>query len=135
MPLYGRAFENTDGIGKPYSGVGEGSWENGVFDFKALPKDGAEEVCDWEVGGSYSYDRGSRKLVTYDTVEMARKKAEWVKEKGLGGAMWWESSADKSGEESLIGNVVGVLGCLKEGRNCIEYPESKFENLRKGFQT
>lgn len=134
MPLYGRAFENTDGIGKPYSGVGEGSWENGVFDFKALPKAGAEEVCDWEVGGSYSYDRGSRKLVTYDTVGMARKKAEWVKEKGLGGAMWWESSADKSGEESLIGNVVGVLGCLEEGRNCIEYPESKFENLRKGFQ-
>ncbi|KAG9230422.1 glycoside hydrolase family 18 protein [Amylocarpus encephaloides] len=134
MPLYGRAFQATEGLGKPYSGVGEGSWENGVFDFKALPLPGAEEKYDAEASATYSYDPEKKHLVTYDTCKMAREKAHWIKKHGLGGAMWWESSADKTGEESLIGAVVDELGELEKGSNCVEYPHSKYENLRKGFK-
>jgi len=133
MPIYGRAFENTEGLGKPFRGVGQGTWENGVHDFKTLPLAGAAEMLDDEAGATYSYDASKRCLVTYDTVYMARRKAEWIKKEGLGGGMWWESSADRTGEQSLIRNVVEVLGLLENSRNCLDYPESKYENLRKGF--
>ncbi|KAK3935126.1 family 18 glycosyl hydrolase [Diplogelasinospora grovesii] len=138
MPLYGRAFECTDGLGKPYSGCGQGTWEGGVYDYKKLPHpEGATECEDAEAGASYCYHPGQKVLVTYDTVPMARRKAEFIKERGLGGAMWWESSADKEDPQcSLIANVVDVLGgpgALKRADNCINYPHSKYENLKNGF--
>lgn len=136
MPLYGRAFTNTDGPGTGYSGVGEGTWENGVHDYKRLPLPGCEERMDEHAGATYCFDPNKRLMITYDTVPMARRKAEYVKQKGLGGAMWWESGADKEGGESLIGNVVDVLGgpgALDKTANCLEFPESKYENLRNGF--
>ncbi|RKU45602.1 hypothetical protein DL546_007955 [Coniochaeta pulveracea] len=136
MPLYGRAFENTAGAGKPYSGIGDGTWEKGVYDYKALPLEGAHEHEDHELGASYCYHPDRKTLVSYDTVGIAKRKAKFVKERGLGGAMWWESSADKTGEESLIKNVVDALGgpgSLNKDENCLTYPESKYDNVRNGF--
>ncbi|KAL2045624.1 hypothetical protein N7G274_002052 [Stereocaulon virgatum] len=136
MPLYGRAFQSTEGPGKPFCETGEGSWEQGVWDYKALPHKGARERNDFEIGASWSFDAERKVMVSYDTREMARFKAEWVKVKGgLGGAMWWESSGDRKGEESIISAVNQVFGSANMDRsnNTLEYPTSKFENLRKGF--
>ncbi|KAK7753356.1 Chitinase 4 [Diatrype stigma] len=140
MPLYGRAFVGTDGPGTPYTGgVGEGTWENGVHDYKKLPLPGADERLDEAVGASWCYSPASRTMVSYDTVPMARAKARFVRNGRLGGAMWWESSADREGGASggsLIANVVDVLGgrnVLDRKPNCIEYPQTKYDNLRNGF--
>ncbi|KAF4301337.1 putative endochitinase 1 precursor protein [Botryosphaeria dothidea] len=138
MPLYGRAFQNTDGPGQPYSGTGEGSWENGVWDYKDLPRPGAHEHFDKDAGATYCYDPASRTMVSYDTVQMAVNKVEYIRDHRLGGAMWWESSADKPGHESIIGNVAHHM-CGHDGgkaefeENNLIYPHSKFENLRKGM--
>ena len=105
MPLYGRTFLNTDGPGKKYSEIGEGSYEKGIWDFKALPKEGAKEEINEKIGASWSYDAGKKIMVTYDTKEMVQQKIEYIKKEGLGGGMWWESSADRKGGESLIGTV------------------------------
>lgn len=136
MPLYGRAFENTDGPGCAYNGIGEGTWEAGVHDYKKLPLEGSTVHEDCGAGATYCYHPGRRVMVSYDTVPMARKKADFIKHRQLGGGMWWESSADKPGCDSLIGNVVEVLGgprALKLEQNCITYPHTKYENLKNGF--
>ncbi len=106
MPLYGRAFGNTDGPGTPFSGTGTGgSWETGVWDYKALPQAGATEQYDGDAQATYSYDGSQRLMISYDNLAMTKLKAGYIGEKGLGGSMWWESSADRTGSESLIGTV------------------------------
>ncbi|MCJ1233820.1 hypothetical protein MMC14_001778 [Varicellaria rhodocarpa] len=135
MPLYGRAFTNTEGMGKPFQGTGEGSWEQGVWDYKALPREGAREMVDRDVWASWSWDEANKVVVSYDNQEIAEKKVEFIRREGLGGAMWWESSGDKGGEGSLIATVANGLGRrnMDGAHNTLEYPESKYDNLRKGF--
>lgn len=140
MPLYGRTFTSTAGPGQPYNGVGEGSWEQGVWDYKALPKAGSSEHHDHHIGASWSYDSSSKTMVSYDTPEMVAQKAAFVRDHGLSGSMFWESSGDKPvGAGSLIeaflvhSRVVGAKG-MEDVQNCLDYPESKYDNLRNQFE-
>lgn len=136
MPLYGRAFDNTNGPGQPFSSVGEGSWENGIWDYKALPQVGAVEANDETIISSYGYNNSTRKMISYDTPKIAKAKANYIKNKSLGGGMWWELSGDYpiSNPRSLIATTVNTLGgihILDTGENTLNYPQSKYDNLRK----
>ncbi|RUP46590.1 chitinase [Jimgerdemannia flammicorona] len=136
LPMYGRAFSNTAGIGKPFSGVPQGSWEEGVYDYKVLPRPGAQEHFDADLVASWSYDPVQRELVSYDAVKVVQKKSEYVHEKRLGGVMWWELSADHKGahERSLLHTAWGALGGKVEAsKNHLEFKESVYDNVKEGL--
>lgn len=105
MPLYGRDFAATKGPGTPFTGTGGGSWEKGIWDFKALPQSGSKEFFDEEAVASWSYDNVSKIMVSYDNAKAVERKIAYIRDEKLGGAMWWESSGDKIGDGSLIAKV------------------------------
>ncbi|KIM43625.1 carbohydrate-binding module family 5 protein [Hebeloma cylindrosporum] len=133
MPLYGRAFENTAGLGQPYSGIGPGTIEAGVYSYKALPLAGASIVENTSDVSSYSYDSAKRELVSYDTPNIVRIKSQYINSNGLGGSMFWELSTDKVGSESLVGTAASVLGALDQTPNHIKFPNSKWDNIRNNM--
>ncbi|KAK6585078.1 hypothetical protein PZA11_001805 [Diplocarpon coronariae] len=138
MPLYGRGFANTKGIGQPFnnSGATTGSYdEANVWDYKDLTINGVETNVP-EIGASYSYDATKKYLISFDNKQNAEFKATYVVKYRLGGAMWWEVSQDKQNDDSLIRAVVKSFGgrpSLENSLNHLDYPHSKYENLRKGF--
>ncbi|OHX00758.1 endochitinase [Colletotrichum incanum] len=138
MPLYGRSFDNTNGFGHPFSGVGGGSWEAGAWDYKALPLPGAEEVYDGSVGAVYSWDPVARQLISHDSPSSVRDKVAFIKAKGLGGAMFWEASADRTGNASLIETSYDCLaqdGGIGSRENLVSYADSRYNNLAGGMVT
>ncbi|KAF2278272.1 uncharacterized protein EI97DRAFT_249274 [Westerdykella ornata] len=142
MPLYGRAFPHTEGMGKPFGGVGDGDWEKGIWDYKNLPKPGSQLLYDSEAEAHYSWDPANGgTVITYDTPFIAQRKADYIVQRKLGGAMWWELSGDRpvTDANSLILNTLNRLttapnnGKISFSENWVWYPDSKFDNLRTGF--
>ncbi|KMU92169.1 chitinase 1 [Coccidioides immitis H538.4] len=78
-------------------------------------------------------------MISYDTPHMAQRKAEYIRNRGLGGAMWWELSGDHpvNHERSLINITIAGLGGtagLDGSGNCLDYPASVYDNLKKQFE-
>ncbi|KXJ85142.1 family 18 glycosyl hydrolase, partial [Microdochium bolleyi] len=136
IPLYGRGFEGTSGLGRPATDTGSGTWQAGIYDYKALPLDGSIEKYDNIAGAAYSVDIGSRRVISYDTITSVEKKLSYVRAKGLGGTMFWEASGDKAGEGSIVNACFKGLGGnakLDKTANLLSYPESIYDNVRNGF--
>lgn len=134
MPIYGRSVVNSTGPGTPAIGDPNGSWEAGVWDYKVLPKAGATEFYDPNLGAAYSFDNSTGNWITYDTVSSVTQKALYVGRRALGGGMFWETSADKlRGQGSLISAFAEVFGggaSLQTAENELSYPETKYDNIR-----
>ncbi|KAI1448014.1 glycoside hydrolase family 18 protein [Annulohypoxylon stygium] len=133
MPLYGRSFEGTSGLGQNYSSVGEGGPQPGVWYYKDLPKPGAKVVWDHVAKATYSYDAENKELISYDDIRSTDFKSEYIQWRDLGGAFFWEASGDRGGSRSLINTMSKNLDWPDETRNNLYYPTSQYRNIRRGM--
>ncbi|KAF9222558.1 glycoside hydrolase [Gyrodon lividus] len=147
IPLYGRSFMNTDGPGTPFSGLGSGSWEQGVYDYRVLPLPGSYMFQDDQKIASWSYDYQKREMVSFDNEHIGAIKGQWIRDQGLGGSMFWELSGDKGryregmeggpgkdpvSGQSLVRIVKEAMGRPDQSPNWLWYERSQFDNLRNG---
>ncbi|KAI5951363.1 CHT4 [Candida jiufengensis] len=130
QPMYGRVFSGvgSNSISKKFAkqdgedtmNYNEINQEQSEFDHKKV--------------SAYSYDPKTKKYISYDNPQSAKVKSQFVKSKNLGGGMWWDSSGDKQGEDSLVYNFVNQLGgvdSLDNSENNLSYPRSKYlKNLQ-----
>ncbi|EJD52712.1 hypothetical protein AURDEDRAFT_158445 [Auricularia subglabra TFB-10046 SS5] len=127
QPLYARCFAGTDGMGKAFSGLGG---TEGIRAYKDLPASGDGVSEDTKIGASYHYDSATKELCSYDTPAITKVKSQYIQDKGLAGAMWWDLSTDKSGSESLVGLTADLFKKLDQTPNHINFPKSAYDNVR-----
>jgi chitinase len=148
IPLYGRSFLNTEGPGHSYSGLGQGTWEAGIYDYRTLPLPGAEVHTNSKAVASWSYDQTKQEMISFDSEDVARMKGEYIRKKSLGGSMFWELSGDKGSPregmeggpgkdpqpgQSLVTIVKDAMGDLEQSHNWLAYDKSKFDNMKDGM--
>lgn len=100
VPFYGRSFRGAtggDGLGQPFTGPGDGTWEPGVVDWQDI----AERYLPtwtrhWHEAAQvpYLHDPATGAFISYDDPESLAIKRDYARGLGLGGVMIWEMSSD-----------------------------------------
>ena len=109
VPFYGHGWTgveaDNDGLHQPYGS------DSGSFGYGALAEDQIETFQRFwseEARVPWLYDAESGTMITYDDPESLVAKAEYVREHGLGGIMFWEISQD-SADSALLRAIYETL--------------------------
>ena len=110
VAFYGRSWKGVSdanhGLFQPYQSYDvDVPYSRIVAEY--LPSGVFRRMWDEAARAPYLWDRTNGRFVTYDDPESLREKVRYVREKGLGGIMYWEHSHDP--EERLLDAIVSEL--------------------------
>ncbi|WP_327302644.1 glycoside hydrolase family 18 protein [Streptomyces sp. NBC_01298] len=116
MPFYGQGWTGVsgggDGMGQPATGPAPAAWANGYADYKELKQLAASGTYklhrDRRNGSAWLFDGTT--LWTYDDPTVLRTKTRYIREEGLGGAMFWSLDADTADGELMTAVDEGLRG-------------------------
>ncbi len=98
IPAYGRSFLGANGVGSRYSGHGG---EEGTFEYRDLPRPDAVVHYDEEVTAVCCVG-GDGGFVTYDDHNTVRVKADYARQRTLGGLFYWTGTGDSNDTRGLV---------------------------------
>lgn len=100
--FYGKSWidvpDNNNGLYQPGNG-GKGFSYRKIVEL--LESDDYQRHFDSTAKAPYIYHASSGLFITYEDTVSIRKKAEFIKEKGLGGGMFWEYNEDNEANDLL----------------------------------
>lgn len=117
VPFYGRGWSGISshaaGLGQPSTGIPQGTFEAGMFDYKDLV---ARMTAEPDVYGLFEDTLAEASFihapsrdglwVSFDDPEIVKRKVAYIKELGLGGAMFWELSGDTTDSSTSLLEVL-----------------------------
>lgn len=100
IPFYGRQWEKVAPTDVPlYASANQGGYIISYWEILEKLKSGKyEKMYDASAKASYLWNASENVFISWETPKEIQLKAEYIKEKGLGGAMFWEYSLDKDQE-------------------------------------
>ncbi|MGW3321748.1 glycoside hydrolase family 18 protein [Streptomyces virginiae] len=116
IPFYGQGWTGVsgggDGMGQPATGPAPATWAAGYEDYKALKKlaDSGTYTIHRDRRGGHAWLFDGTTLWTYDDPQVLRAKTGYIREHGLGGAMFWSLDADTSDGELMTAVDRGLRG-------------------------
>ena len=83
-------------LGIPFYGHGDGKAFDDYVDYKDIAIDGTKYTTQWDATAMVPYvtDATGKMVLTYDNAKSVGLKAEYVQQKSLAGAMYWNIEAD-----------------------------------------
>lgn len=98
IPVYTRTFEGAHGIGQPYKQAHE-------MDYNEMPAEWIRSArVDYHAGAASFVDEtpGGKGFASFDVPATVHRKAEYVRQMGLGGLFYWTGVGDAQGPDSLV---------------------------------
>ncbi|KAI9684084.1 MAG: Vacuolar protein sorting-associated protein 53 [Trizodia sp. TS-e1964] len=123
VPVYGRSFLGAKSIGEPYTGLGG---EEGIFDYKALPRPDTQEYVDEEAGAAFCIG-GDGGFVSYDNPQTVRMKANFALDTGLAGLFFWTANYDPLDHLNAIFSHPSTLAAVPETLSALQIYQDELD--------
>ncbi|MFH9469790.1 glycoside hydrolase family 18 protein [Streptomyces clavifer] len=107
MPFYGQGWTGVtgggDGLGQPATAPAPATYAAGYEDYKALKKlaDSGQYTVHRDARNGHAWLFDGTTLWTYDDPQVLRTKTSYIRDRGLGGAMFWSLDGDTDDGELM----------------------------------